>query len=318
MKKIAVIMGGPGSEHQVSLATGRQMLANLSPAKYLVQPILIGQDGFWRFGDSTKKVEVLEALRRLQDFDVALLALHGTFGEDGKLQAMLDLINLPYTGSGVLASAMAMDKMVSAHVLKGHGLRVPTSVVVTLEDWKSKKSLPKVKWPVIVKPVSGGSSVGVSKVMRAKSLPMALEAAFKWDRQVCLQEFIAGREFTCGVLERGDETIILPPTEIILTSDKIFDYTSKYTVGACVEITPAKLSAGRTSQLQDQALLAHRALGCAGYSRTDFILDSKGFIVLETNTLPGMTETSLLPQAAAAIGIDFSELLEILIHNALR
>jgi len=318
MKKVALIMGGPGPEHEVSLATGRQMLENLSPDKYAVKPILIGKDGGWRFGESTKKVALPKALTRLQDFDVAVLALHGTFGEDGKVQALLEAIALLYTGSGVLASALAMDKVMAASVFRAHGLRVPESIVITNTDWQLRKSAPKAEWPVIVKPVSGGSSVGVAKVSSTAALVKAADAAFTWDDRVLIQKCIQGREFTCAILERGDDIVALPPTEIIPKSAELFDYASKYTVGASLEITPPKLSSKQIAKLQDLALTAHRVLGCRSYSRTDFMLDAKGFVVLETNTLPGLTETSLLPQAAAAAGLSFPQLLDTLIANALK
>ncbi|MEK7183290.1 MAG: D-alanine--D-alanine ligase [Patescibacteria group bacterium] len=318
MKKVALIMGGPGSEHEVSLATGRQMLENLSTDKYAVKPIFIDRTGSWRFGESTKKLSLLEALDRLRDFEVALLALHGTFGEDGKMQGLLESIKLPYTGSGVLASAVAMDKVMSTDIFRAHGLRVPESIVISRTDWQLRKSAPQAEWPVIVKPVSGGSSVGAAKVSSAPALVKAVDEAFKWDERVLIQKCLEGREFTCGVLERGDDIVALPPTEIIPKSAELFDYTSKYTVGASLEITPPKLSSKQIAKLQDLALTAHRVLGCRSYSRTDFMLDAKGFVVLETNTLPGLTETSLLPQAAAAAGLSFPQLLDILIANAVK
>ncbi len=318
MKKVALLMGGPGSEHDVSLLTGRQILQFLSPETYASKPILIGKDGLWRFGESTKKVALPEALARLQAFDVALLALHGTFGEDGKIQALLESIGLPYTGSGVLASALAMDKVISETLYRAHGLRVPESIVITRADWDTRKASPKLAWPVIVKPVCGGSSVGVSRVSSSSAFTQAVELAFEWDDRVMVQACIQGREFTCGVLERGNDIVALPPTEIIPKSADLFDYRSKYTAGASDEITPPRLSVKQIAKLQDLALAAHRILGCKSYSRTDFMFDAKGLVVLETNTLPGMTATSLLPQEAAAAGIPFPRLLDILIANALK
>lgn len=317
MKKLAVLMGGPGSEHEVSLATGRQMLENLSPTKYAVKPILIGKDGNWRFGDSTKKVALLEALERLRDFDVVVLALHGTFGEDGKLQALLDTLGVRYTGSGLLASVLAMDKVLSADVFRAHGLRVPESIVISRDDWRLRKTVPRAQWPVIVKPVCGGSSVGAAKVSSTAELVRAVNEAFKWDERVLIQACIQGREFTCAVLERGHDVVALPPTEIIPKSADLFDYRSKYTIGASEEITPPQLPPKQIEKLQTLALTAHRVLGCRGYSRTDFMLDAKGFVVLELNTLPGMTATSLLPQAAAVAGLSFPDLLDTIIDNAL-
>lgn len=311
-------MGGPGGEHEVSLATGRQMLAHLSPKQYVVTSVLVTKSGDWIFDQSTKKYSLPQALERLKKFDLALLAFHGTFGEDGKIQALLDAIKLPYTGSGMLASALAMDKALTEVVLRAHGLRVPESIVVTKRDWGARKSMPRLVWPVIVKPVSGGSSVGAAKVSSSARLVKAMQEAFQWDDRVLIQACIQGREFTCGVLERGDDVVALPPTEIMPQSAQLFDYHAKYSAGASLEITPPKLSAKHIAKLQELALKAHRILGCRSYSRTDFMLDNRGFVVLETNTLPGMTATSLLPQEAAAAGILFSELLDILIVNALK
>ena len=284
---------------------------NLDKNKYNSVLIVIEKDGKWKFGDK-KSVDLGNALQILKAYDFAFIAMHGTFGEDGRIQALLEWANIPYSGSGVLGSAMAMDKEISNERYKAVGLNVPRYVI--LKDFKSG-----IKVPVVVKPVDGGSSVGVSIVKAKVDFKRAMKKAFGESSRIMVQEFIRGRELTCGVLEdKFGKPFALPPTEIIPKTSAFFDYKAKYTVGGSMEITPVRLSSALTKKLQRMALEAHRALGCGGMSRSDFILKGTKFYILETNTIPGMTKTSLLPQAAKAAGINFSSMLDLIIKAGLR
>ena len=245
----------------------------------------------------------LTALPEVTGADVLFLCLHAGRGEGGTLQAILDVIGVPYTGSGALASALAMDKDLSKRLFRAAGVPVPAWFMspVAAEDVTTA-----LGWPVIVKPSRMGSSVGMTLVKNAKSLDAAVEAARGYDAEVLVEQFIAGRELTVGVL--GD--VPLPVGEII-PKHELFDYECKYTPGMSEEVFPAKLDPKPARQLQELALAAHRALKLGGYSRVDFRLTAEGDIFcLEANTLPGMTGTSLLPQAARAAGIEFAELCE--------
>ena len=253
---------------------------------------------------------------KLKTFDFVFIAMHGVFGEDGRIQALLEWINVPYSGSGVLSSAMAMDKGISNDLYRAVGMNVPHYVVFNRNDRKGKYNF---EIPAVIKPVDGGSSVGVSIAKSKQEFNKALKKAFKENERLMVQQFIKGREFTCGVLEdRKGRAFALPPTEIIPKSSKFFDYKAKYSVGGSQEITPAHLPKMMTKKMQAMALKAHQVLGCRGMSRSDFILKGSTFYILETNTIPGMTQTSLLPQAAKAAGISFSEMLDLIISAGLR
>jgi D-alanine-D-alanine ligase len=266
--------------------------------------------------DSQKRIDITSALRKMKGFSFVFIAMHGAFGEDGRIQALLEWIGVPYSGSGFLSSAMAMDKEISNEFYKKIELRVPHFVV--LEKNLKNKTL-NIKIPVVVKPANGGSSVGISIVKVRSDLPRALTRAFKEGRRIMIQEYIEGREFTCGVLEdKQGKAFALPPTEIIPKASDFFDYKAKYKIGGSLEITPARLSKALTKNIQAMALKAHNSLGCNGMSRSDFILKGSKFYILETNTIPGMTQTSLLPQAAKVADIDFPTMLDLIIAAGLR
>ncbi len=312
---VAVLYGGPSSEHEVSLSTAKMILKNLDRQRYTPTLITIQKDKKWKFG-SSKPTSIGEALTKLTSFDFAFIAMHGVFGEDGRMQALLEWIGIPYSGSGVLSSAMAMDKGISNEIYQMIGMNVPGYKII---ERSSGRADYRFKVPAVVKPIDGGSSVGISIVKSKQELRKAIARVLPKNERVMVQQFIKGREFTCGVLE--DEkgvAFALPPTEIIPRSSKFFDYKAKYNVGGSLEITPAKLSPSMTKKIQAMALKAHHALGCRGMSRSDFILKGSVFSILETNTIPGMTETSLLPQAAKAAGIEFSTMLDLIIAAGLR
>ena len=251
----------------------------------------------------------LAQLPAVRNAEVLFLSVHGGLGEGGTLQAVLDVIGVPYTGSGPLGSALAMDKDLSKRLFRAAGVPVPAWFMAPVAPGDVTTSL---GWPVIVKPSRGGSTVGLTLVKTAKGWDDALALAARYDREVMVEQFIPGRELTVGIL--GD--VPLPVGEII-PKHELFDYECKYTPGMSEEIFPARLDTSMARQLQELALAAHRALKLGGYSRVDFRLSPEGDIFcLEANTLPGMTRTSLLPQAARAAGIDFPQLCERLCQLA--
>lgn len=308
-----VLMGGPSDEHEVSLSTGKQILNSLDKEKYSISSVVIGKDGKWPFPNEKK-------------IDVAFIAMHGKFGEDGTIQGLLEAAKIFYTGSGVLASALAMDKVRSSELFLYHGFEVPKFIYYSKHEWEKKSDeiinsiKDKFGFPCVIKPTDSGSSVGVTIVKKFENLKSAIESVFSKSNTIMAQEFISGREVTCGVLDFGEEkgTQALIPTEIIPKSSEFFDYTAKYTPGASNDVTPPNMEKDIIEKIQAIALKAHTILGCSGMSRTDMMVSDEGIYVLETNTIPGMTPTSLLPQEARAEGVSFPELLDKIIQSALR
>lgn len=331
--KIAVLLGGTSEERDVSIASGAQVVAALRRRRHQVVTVdtalgLLDEDAERALLEARVGLEPPErtALVRMRgqdagavlsraqlgDQDLLFLALHGGTGENGTLQTLLDLAELRYTGSGRVGSAVAMDKDLSKRLFRAAG--VPTA------DWlmapvDAATVADTLGFPVIVKPSQQGSTVGLSKVSRAEDLQPAIELALRYDREVMIERFVAGRELTVGVL--GDQPLAVG--EIVLGQSGVFDYTSKYQPKGAVEVFPAEVSAEIAEEARRLALAAHRALKLDGYSRADFRLDAEGRLwCLEVNTLPGMTATSLLPQSAAAMGIDFDELCERICQLALQ
>lgn len=331
--KIAVLLGGTSEERDVSIASGAQVVAALRRRGHQVVTVdtalgLLDEDAERALLEARVGLEPPErtALVRMRgqdagavlsraqlgDQDLLFLALHGGTGENGTLQTLLDLAELRYTGSGRVGSAVAMDKDLSKRLFRA--AEVPTA------DWlmapvDAQAVAETLGFPVIVKPSQQGSTVGLSKVSRAEDLQPAIELALRYDREVMIERFVPGRELTVGVL--GDQPLAVG--EIVLGQSGVFDYTSKYQPKGAVEVFPAEVSAEIAEEARRLALAAHRALKLDGYSRADFRLDAEGRLwCLEVNTLPGMTATSLLPQSAAAMGIDFDELCERICRLALQ
>ncbi len=296
--RVAVLMGGPSSEHEVSLQTGEQILQNLDKKKFRVLPVKITKDGAWPI--------TLEKLK--SQIDIAFIAMHGEYGEDGQVQSLLETFGIPYTGSDPIVSAIAINKEKTAALLAANKILVPKTI----------KTAKNFQMPLVVKPTSLGSSVGVKMVHRLGDLEPAINYAKQFSNAIMIQPCIKGWEFTCGVLEINKVPVALLPTEIIPKKSDFFDFASKYEIGGSEEITPPNLSQKFIKLLQETALKTHRALGCSGMSRTDMMLDERGKLyVLEINTIPGMTKTSLLPQQAAKMGISFPRLLEIIIQSGI-
>ncbi len=281
-------MGGLSSERAVSLKSGAAVTAALNRLGY--DTVAIDVDH-----------EVATALRA-QKVEVAFNALHGRFGEDGTIQGLLEIMHIPYTGSGVLASALGMNKAASRHVLMAAGLVMPSCRVICLDD---EISISPRDLPVVVKPVAEGSSVGVSLVFKEDDFPKAVAEAFQFGQQILVEPYIRGMEVAVGVLnDRAIGAIEIRPKE------PFYNYTAKYVPGMSEHVFPAPLPPSVYENLLNDGLSAHRALGCKGYSRSDFIVREGTHYLLEVNTLPGMTETSLLPEIARGVGIEFDEMVE--------
>ncbi|MFC1600906.1 D-alanine--D-alanine ligase [Candidatus Sumerlaeota bacterium] len=352
---IWLLCGGPSPEYKVSLASALNVALALDRRQYAVLPICIRPSGEWWFArevlsDASSEeavrelfeamgrnkaaagIEVLasreigEALRR-QRPDCAIIMIHGELGEDGVLQGMLEVLELPYTGSGVLASALGMDKILCQSVLRQHGILTPpflaAKVAAAGDDTIAplvKRAADEIGFPCFVKPASGGSSIGISLVESIQNLTAAIRLAADYDPNIMIERKINGAEVTCGVLDQvADDivtTVTFPPTEIIPLAGDYFDYECKYTPGKTNEITPARFDGPTLDAIRATAQLVHATLGCEGYSRVDMIQQDKETYVIEVNTVPGMTETSLLPQGARAHGLSVAELFDQLIRHA--
>jgi D-alanine-D-alanine ligase len=264
-------------------------------------------------------VDLPRLIRDAEGLDVALIMLHGRGGEDGSMQGLLDILGIPYQCAGVLGCALAMDKPMAKECYRRAGLPVAPDLVLDRgEPDPAGRVMKDLGLPVVVKPAREGSSCGISIVGQEPELAPALEAAFALDPEALVERFLDGREITCGVLG-NQELVALPLVEIRPGQEfAFFDYQAKYTPGASAEICPAPIDDQSTALIQDLGKRAHRALKLMGYSRSDFILTDRGPFILETNTIPGMTATSLLPLAAKAAGLDMPALLDRLIELALE
>src|SRR3989344_4232954 len=300
--RVGVLRGGPSSEYDVSLKSGATVLNNLSQDKYSVRDIFIDREGQWH----TNGLPIMphDALTHI---DIAFNALHGQYGEDGKVQHILESHGVPFTGSGSFASALGMNKAMSKEKYKKEGLKIPQSRLLEslLDVSKEAHNLfSTFSPPIIVKPVSSGSSMGMALVKDFSDFGKAISNAFDHSNAVLIEEFIKGREATCGVIDdfRDQEYYALPPIEIKPHGNALFDYGAKYE-GKSDEICPGNFSESEKGEIEKMAIQAHKALGLRHYSRSDFIIHPKrGSFILETNTLPGLTEESLLPKALKAVG----------------
>ncbi len=338
--KIVVLAGGTSTERAVSIVSGTKVTEALRTRGHraVLIDVFCGvddlpQDHFPEIYDVEAAAaymrsfdDRLEQLKSRREFfgphvmqlcreaEVVFMALHGQNGEDGKIQAAFDLMGIAYTGSNYLGSALAMDKDLSKILMEKAGIAVPPGIVVHKGDRVLDTQENGVGLPCIVKPACGGSSVGVSTAYTEEEYAKALQEGFAYEDVLLVEKFISGREFSVGVI---DEEVY--PVIEIAPLQGFYDYTNKYKAGSTVETCPAELSEEKTRQIQDQALAAYHALGLSSYGRMDIMMDQDGATyVLEANTLPGMTPTSLLPQEAAAVGLDFPHLCEKLIRVSLK
>lgn len=303
-EKVAVLMGGTSAEREVSLMSGSAVLAGLR------------EMGIDAHGVDTRDVSVLELKK--QGFAKAFIALHGRGGEDGTLQAVLEFIQLPYTGSGVMASAITMDKLRSKLLWQGRGLPAGKFVWLTRQqnvqgfDAETTAAIAALGLPLFVKPSCEGSSVGISRVNSLDALPAALNEAFRHDEDVLIEAFLSGAEYTVGIV--GDEIL---PSIRIKTASEFYDYEAKYISDDTEYFCPSGLSVEQEAELQALVLAAWRALGCSGWGRVDVMADGEGnFHLLEVNTSPGMTSHSLVPMAAKQAGYSFPQLVARILELA--
>lgn len=331
-KNIVVLTGGPSLEHEISLASGREIVRHLDSKKYNIFPIVITRNNSsWlpvqsaEFLNSTNSknlavqhggnnsISILKQIQSEKKIDVCFIALHGVFGEDGTIQAILDFLKIPYTGSGMLASGLGMDKLRSKQIFQQNGLLVPDTIIIKRGE---KYSLNKISYPVVVKPNNQGSSIGVFIAHNKNELVKEIKSDLKIADVILLETYIKGLEVTCAVLG-NDKPKALPVIEIVPKSE-FFDYKAKYTESQCDEIVPARISKKLTVVVQKVAITAFKALGCRGFGRVDMIIQDDKIFILELNTIPGLTAVSLLPKAAKAAGISFPKLLDKMIEFSLR
>ncbi|MGC8667361.1 MAG: D-alanine--D-alanine ligase family protein [Chthonomonadales bacterium] len=326
--RVAVLMGGASSERAVSFATGSQISAALDPARYHVwnwDPAPLFPCAQALQPDAPEGVLPLP-LAEIADPqgpnrpDVAFIALHGKGGEDGSIQGLLQTLGIPYTGSGILAGALAMNKSLSKRLFRSEGIRVADDVLILRHQFGHSSAAEvvgsRLGYPVVVKPNTGGSTLGCTIVRKPEQLEGALHEAFRHDDAALVERYLTGTEITASVLGNVDAQV-LPLIEIVAHGG-FYDYHAKYAPGGSTHIIPARISAQAADTARDYALRCHQVLGCRGMSRVDMIVQGDQPYVLEVNTIPGMTPTSLLPEAAKAAGISFPQLLDRIIGYALE
>ena len=307
-KTVAVVMGGPSAEEKISLSTGHAMAAALRGKGYNVKEIRLVPHNF------SEQVKESGA-------DVVVIAVHGLYGEDGRLQSALEMMGIPYTGSGVLASSVSMNKLTAKRVFLGSNIPTPDYIFLHRRD-RGKQDMikaitDKFSLPVVVKPVSQGSSLGVTIEKEISGLQKALDEAFQYDEEVLVEEYIAGQETSVCMMRLKDGSVKVWPVILIHPHAEWYDFNAKYSVGGVDHLVPAPLPEDITRTLKDISVKAFEVLGCAGVARTDCMVDKNGkCYVLEMNTVPGMTPTSLVPDAARAEGTDFGDLCEMILETA--
>lgn len=336
--RVLVLMGGLSTEHDVSVVSGTGVVRAMNPERYNIHPVLIDKDGTWHWSSrelspyqkdnfsvnyfkslegSASNCKRFPALSELPDADIAFLALHGKWGEDGHIQAMLENWGIPYTGCGLLASALAMDKIKTKEIYRANNIATPEYRTILKQNFTGDTMVSVIDalgFPLVIKDPLGGSSIGIGIAKTLDEAQKIAQDLFKDSNRLLCEKFIAGSEASCGYIE-GEKP--LPPTEMRMTTREYFDYEAKYN-GECKEITPAEFSKELTERIQKLVKDAHYALGCAGYSRTDVRIAKDGSIfAIETNTLPGMTPTSILPAEANSIGISYSALIDLIIEKSL-
>ncbi|MEJ0021224.1 MAG: D-alanine--D-alanine ligase [Candidatus Doudnabacteria bacterium] len=332
--RIALIFGGTSQEREVSLRSGKNVAQNLNLKKYDIIPVEISERGQWLISSPViKQIEASVHTKKISSnrqivpidknsqskIDVAFLALHGPGGEDGTIQGVLESLGIKYTGSGVLASALAMDKAKTKRLVASEGILVAPHIILEKNAYLKdpKKYLSRLKGKIVIKPNRIGSSIGVTISSDKLEIKKGIEQAFKHDQEVLIEPFLQGREFTVPVL--GNRKVMaLPVIEIVPKVSEFFDYRAKYETGGSDEIVPAPIPKNLANRLQAIALEAHKLLGCKGITRTDLIVTGKEQIYfLEINTIPGLTANSLTPKSARAAGMSYAQLLDKLIYLAL-
>lgn len=310
--KVAVLYGGRTGEHEVSLRSAESIIAAMDPERYEVRRIFITKEGRWEPRAITPEPN------GNSDIDVVFPVLHGTFGEDGTVQGLLELADLPYVGAGVLASSVSMDKEVMKRLMVERGLPIVEYLVLRRGQFKNEDICGRLPFPVFVKPANLGSSVGVTKAKDCPALLAALDFAAQFDRKIIIERGIQGREFECSVLG-NDDPVAAVPCEI-LPSREFYDYEDKYLLDAAKTVVPADLSPEKTAELQRLAVACYKAVDCEGMARVDFLMESstEKLFINEINTIPGFTSISMYPKMWEASGLPYSKLIDRLIDLALE
>jgi len=311
--RVAVIYGGRSGEHEVSLRSAKSIIDAMDPEKYKVLHYLISKEGKW------SPRPIVPEPRGNPEIDVVFPVLHGTFGEDGTMQGLLELAELPYVGAGVLASSASMDKEVMKRLAKERGLPVVDYLVMSSKDVSNLEGIcSRFEFPVFVKPANLGSSVGISKARNCEELKPALELAASYDRKVIVERGIIGREFECSVLG-NDNPVAAVPCEILPSKD-FYDYDDKYLLEKAETVIPANLSPEQTAELQKLAVECYRAVECEGMARVDFLLENATgkLYINEINTIPGFTSISMYPKMWEYSGLAMPQLIDQLIELALE
>jgi len=310
--RVAVLCGGRSGEHEISLRSAASIIAAMDPAKYEVERILITLEGRWEPRAISPDPSANAGI------DVVFPALHGTFGEDGTVQGLLEMANLPYVGAGVLASAVSMDKEVMKRLCVERGLPVVDYILIHREQHDLEQICDRLPFPMFVKPANLGSSVGISKAGNCEELRAAIETAARFDRKVIVERGIAGREFECSVMGNREPQAAIPCE--ILPSRDFYDYEDKYVLGASKTVLPADLTAEQTAEIRRLAVECYQAVECEGMARVDFLLEAATgkFLINEINTIPGFTSISMYPKMWEAAGLPYPKLIDRLIELALE
>ena len=321
MKNIAIIAGGDSSEYVVSVRSGANVFSAIDRQKFIPWMILI-RNGAWSVLENDEEIASIDK----GDFsfflngekirlEYAYIMIHGTPGEDGILQGYFDMLGIPYSSCGVQSSALTFNKNFCNKYLKSYDIQMARSLrLVTGEKWNPAEVVRELSLPLFVKPSAGGSSFGVTKVKKEEELTAAVDKALKESPEVLVEQFIEGKEFTCGVVKIGDKKLVLPVTEVI-PRNEFFDYEAKYTPGMTEEITPARISETLTKKIQSLSSEIYDLCNCKGIVRVDYILKDQIFYFLEINTVPGMTATSFIPQQIKAAGLNLTDLLTEIIEE---
>ena len=312
MKKLFIVYGGPGREREVSISSGKNIMESLDKEGIIYESLLIQEDGSWVYKDAT--LSESEAIRLLKESNALVFQIiHGTFGEDGELSSLLEENSIAYVGSSTESMKLTIDKYKTEQKLRENNIVTTNS---TLIDTVSSINNLHINFPAFIKPKNEGSSISLYKVKNEEELHEALEKSIPVFGAMLVQPFVTGRELTCGVVEIDGEIKALLPTEVILTKGETFDYEAKYTVGGSKEVTPAEVDAETTKRVQDIALRVHKTCGCKDISRTDMILQEDGtLVILEINTVPGMTKTSFIPAQLNASGHRTTEFLKDMVKK---
>lgn len=326
-ESIGVLMGGCSLEHEVSLASGAGVTRALAASGHHVVSLVILKDGSWQI-DGGRSVGVFDALTQIRNLNLTciFIALHGPNGEDGRLQGLFDVLGYVYTGSGCAASALAIDKPRAKDIVGASGISTAPKICFSQRDWQRDRTglvkhvLNTLGLPAVIKAPSQGSSCGMAIAHTHDDFIRDLNEIIPLEGEVMVEAFLSGLEVTCSVLDtiQDGRARALPVTEICPKESIYFDYYSKYTAGVTDEITPARISDSLAHRVQELGIAAHRALGCRSWSRSDFIICEGEPVWLELNTLPGLTETSLFPQAAAVAGITYNDLIMLLTKDAIE